>query len=45
MAQLNERENRLDALKREIKKLEADASAAQGVFEKMIQDLVFDVRL
>jgi len=43
--QLNEQENRLDALRKEIQQLETQKDAAQGVLDKMIADLALDVRL
>jgi hypothetical protein len=43
--QLNELENRLDALRKEIADLEAKRAAAQAELDKMIQDLTMDVNL
>jgi hypothetical protein len=44
-AQLNTQENRLEALKQEAQKLEAQIEAAESALDKMIQDLSFDVKL
>jgi hypothetical protein len=43
--QLNEQEDRLEALRKEIKQLESQSEAAQGVLDKMILELSFDVRV
>jgi hypothetical protein len=43
--QLDEQENRLDALKKEITELEARRAAAQAELDKMIQGLALDVAL
>jgi hypothetical protein len=43
--QLNEQENRLDALRKEIADLEAQRQKAQAELDKMIQDLTLDVTL
>jgi hypothetical protein len=42
---LDEQENRLDALKKEIAELEARRAAAQAELDKMIQELALDVAL
>jgi hypothetical protein len=44
-AQLNEQENRLEVLRREIKRYEGEVAAAQGQVDRMIQELAFDVKL
>jgi hypothetical protein len=43
--QLNDQEDRLEALKKEMKDLEAKKDAAQSALDKMIQELSFDVRM
>jgi hypothetical protein len=43
--QLNDEEDRLDALKKEASRLEAETTAAQSVLDRMIQDLALDVKL
>jgi hypothetical protein len=43
--QLNDQEDRLEALRKEIKTLESQSENAQSVLDKMIQDLSFDVKL
>jgi hypothetical protein len=43
--QLNDQEDRLEALKKEMKDLEGKKDAAQSALDKMIQDLSFDVRM
>jgi hypothetical protein len=43
--QLNEQENRLEALRRESQQLEARKDAAQAALDKMIEELAFDVKL
>ena len=43
--QLNDQEDRLEALKKEIKDLESKNEAAQSALDKMIQDLSFDVKM
>jgi predicted RNase H-like nuclease (RuvC/YqgF family) len=43
--QLNEEENRLEALRRENTQIEAEKTKQQEALNKMIQDLSFDVRL
>jgi hypothetical protein len=43
--QLDEQENRLAALQKETKQIEAQAESAQQVFDKMVQELSFDVKL
>ena len=43
--QLNDQENRLEALRKEAQQLEAQQVKEQAVLDKMIQDLSFDVRL
>jgi len=43
--QLNEQENRLEALKKETEQLTAQRAAEQARLEKMIQELSFDVTL
>jgi hypothetical protein len=43
--QLDEEENRLDALKKEIEHLGQQQEAAQETLNKMIADLSFDVKL
>ena len=43
--QLNEQENRLDALRKEIEQLQSQRLLAQGNLDKMIQELSFDVTL
>jgi hypothetical protein len=43
--QLNDQEDRLEALRKEIKQLESQSENAQAALDKMIQDLSFDVRM
>lgn len=43
--QLNEEEDRLDALKKEIAQLEGQQTAAQAALDKMIQELALDVKI
>jgi uncharacterized protein (DUF342 family) len=43
--QLNEQENRLEALRKEAQQLEAQHLKEQTALDKMKQDLSFDVRL
>jgi len=43
--QLNEQENRLEALRKESQQLEAQKDSLQAALDKMIQDLSFDVKL
>ena len=43
--QLNDQEDRLEALKKEVKDLEAKIDAAQAALESLIQALSFDVRM
>jgi len=43
--QLNDQEDRLEALKKETKQLESQAEAAQDKLAEMIQDLSFDVKM
>jgi len=43
--QLNEQENRLDTLKKESAKIEAQQQDAQAALDRMIQELTFDVKL
>jgi len=43
--QLDEQENRLDALRKEVQELEAKKNQAQAELNKMIQDLTLDVNL
>ncbi|HLK19637.1 MAG TPA: carboxypeptidase regulatory-like domain-containing protein [Bryobacteraceae bacterium] len=43
--QLNDQENRLEALRKESAQLEAKKEAAQAALDKMIEDLSFDVKL
>ncbi len=43
--QLNDQEDRLEALRKEIKQLESQGEGAQGVLDKMILELSFDVRM
>jgi hypothetical protein len=43
--QLNDQEDRLEALKKETKDLESKTEAAQSALDKMIQDLSFDVKM
>jgi len=43
--QLNNQEDRLEALKKEIEDLESKNEAAQSALDKMIQDLSFDVKM
>jgi hypothetical protein len=45
MHQLNEQEDRLEALKKEIQQLESQEEAAQATLDRMIQDLSFDVKV
>jgi hypothetical protein len=45
MHQLNDQEDRLEALKKEIKELEAKEEAAQEELDRMIQELSFDVKV
>jgi hypothetical protein len=44
-AQLNEQENRLDALRKELADLEGQRVKAQAELDKMVQDLTLDVTL
>jgi hypothetical protein len=43
--QLNEQENRLEALHREVQQLETRRTAEQATLDRMIQELAFDVKL
>ena len=43
--QLNEQENRLEALRKESAQLEAKKDSAQAALDKMIEQLAFDVKL
>jgi uncharacterized protein (DUF3084 family) len=43
--QLDEQENRLAALQKETKQFEAQMQSAQQVFENMVDELSFDVKL
>jgi hypothetical protein len=43
--QLNEQENRLEALRKESAQLEAKKDSAQAALDKMIEELAFDVKL
>jgi hypothetical protein len=43
--QLNDQENRLEALRKESQQLEAQTSSAQAALDKMIEELAFDVKL
>jgi len=43
--QLNEQENRLEALRKESQQLEAQKDSAQAALDKMIEELAFDVKL
>jgi uncharacterized protein (DUF342 family) len=43
--QLNDQEDRLEALRKEIKQLESKSESAQEMLNKMIQDLSFDVKI
>jgi len=43
--QLNEQENRLETLKKESAQIEAKRDKEQGVLDRMIQELSFDVKL
>ena len=43
--QLNEQEDRLEALRKETKQLESQSENAQAALDKMIQDLSFDVKM
>ncbi len=43
--QLNEQENRLDTLKKESAKIEAQQQDAQAALDKMIEEVTFDVKL
>lgn len=43
--QLNEQENRLDTLKKESAKIEAQQQDAQAVLDRMIEEVTFDVKL
>jgi hypothetical protein len=43
--QLNEQENRLEALRKESEQLDLQKDGAQAALDKMIQELSFDVRL
>jgi hypothetical protein len=45
MHQLNDQEDRLEALKKEIKELEGREEAAQETLDRMIQELAFDVKV
>jgi hypothetical protein len=45
MHQLNDQEDRLEALKKEIKELEGRGEAAQETLDRMIQELAFDVKV
>jgi hypothetical protein len=45
MHQLNEQEDRLEALKKEIKELEGREAAAQEELDRMIGELAFDVKV
>jgi chaperonin cofactor prefoldin len=45
MRQLNEQEDRLEALQKESDKLESQHNGAQEALDKMIRELSFDVRL
>ena len=44
-AQLNEQENKLEALRKEIADLEVQRQKAQGELDRMVQDLALDVTL
>ena len=43
--QLNDQEDRLEALRKETEQLEAQSEKAQAALDRMIQDLTFDVRM
>ena len=43
--QLNEQENRLEALRKEVAKIGKQAEDAQAVLDRMIQEMSFDVKL
>jgi hypothetical protein len=43
--QMNEQENRLDRLRKDIEQLTAKHDAAEAVLDKMIQDISFDVTI
>jgi hypothetical protein len=43
--QLDEQENRLETLRKETKQIDAQGESAQQVFDKMVQELSFDVKL
>jgi hypothetical protein len=43
--QLNDQEDRLEVLKKEMKQLESQSESAQALLDKMIQDLSFDVKM
>jgi len=43
--QLNDQEDRLEALRKEIKTMESQNENARAVLDKMIQDLSFDVKM
>jgi len=43
--QLNEQENRLAVLHKEADQFEAQGEAAQAALDKMVEELVFDVKL
>ena len=43
--QLNEQENRLEALRKEVSKIGKQAEDAQAVLDRMIQEMSFDVKL
>jgi hypothetical protein len=43
--QLNDQEDRLEKLRKEIEDLEARQEKAQAALDQMIQDLTFDVKL
>ncbi len=43
--QLNEQENRLEALHKEVQQLEEQKAAEQTTLDGMIQELAFDVKL
>ena len=45
MHQLNEQEDRLEALKKEIQQLEKQEETAQDTLDRMIQELAFDVKV